>query len=717
MRRLIPWLLVIALLWSAPVARAAGEPVDPAPYATLVQQQYIAMAEHSWSQFQATLDPRDRFLEMRAQSYFDTAENRRQGAVFKHELLRVWRTNGRVSGHVLGTYVDPQGQVWEDLLQASFREVNGRLVMSDLLLTQPEYTLENYQLKVYLETDRSTIRGQMTAQLQPVAPPRQWIHLRLGEEFTPSLLLLGGKRVEWERDGSYLAIRVPEQYAGLRLDLKYEGKIDRTYDGITTDEVGPDGSYLRAWIDWYPSVDGKADGEVRFHYPGGMELVSPGRRLSSDRTGTTWIDHWQVDEPTRLIFTVRKYAVQREAYKGIDIAIYTDEANQGHLPLYLDQLKRSLDTLTELLGPFPYKHLTLAEVSQSFLGGHAGQSLILITPRSTWHADEWQEVITHEVAHQWFGNHLQDESIGGPYLSEGFSSYVAALYTERRYGEQAFANTMAWYEEEYRNETEDVNGEKSLLYVESDDDGYYGIAYDKGAWFLHTMRSYAGDEAFFRALSRYAREYAGQTVSPSHFLLLLSEEVGEDLSTWAFDWIEEPVRPDYAILESAQQKQGGTWNTEVTVKNLGTGDLPHLPVVAYTREGSVTKTLPINGETKLWFTTPDPVLEVVIDPDARFLDVDRENNTHYWEAKQLSEEPSANVTPAGTAPAKPAPVTTSPPAAAANAEAEATGDTWSWVIVAVLAALLLGFRGRWLRNWVWANWYGEPPGSTPPAEE
>ena len=52
-------------------------------------------------------------------------------------------------------------------------------------------------------------------------------------------------------------------------------------------------------------------------------------------------------------------------------------------------------------------------------------------------------LIAHETAHQWFGDAVTEREWGHLWLSEGFATYFAALWTQFIRGESAYRAEMA----------------------------------------------------------------------------------------------------------------------------------------------------------------------------------------------------------------------------------------------------------------------------------
>src|SRR5258708_21938439 len=118
-----------------------------------------------------------------------------------------------------------------------------------------------------------------------------------------------------------------------------------------------------------------------------------------------------------------------------------------------------------------------------------------------------EEVVAHEIAHQWFVDSVTESSWADLWLSEGFATYFAGLFIEKHESEEAFREYMRGAATRYLNyeqqrnapihDTETLNLMK-LLNPNN---------YEKGAWVLHMLRKRIGDAAFFKGLRDYYKAH------------------------------------------------------------------------------------------------------------------------------------------------------------------------------------------------------------------
>jgi hypothetical protein len=163
----------------------------------------------------------------------------------------------------------------------------------------------------------------------------------------------------------------------------------------------------------------------------------------------------------------------------------------------------------------------------------------------------------------------------------------------------------------------------------------YGIAsYDKMATNLASLRTILGDEHFLRTYREYAKRWLGKHPTPYDLWNTFNDLAGTDLSWFWRTWFFETWTLDHAVAEV----RDGSGGTEIVIEDRGLAPMPARVVV--TREGGRSERLEV--PVQVWLrgarrhvlrvSNAPRVMQVEIDPDDRFPDVDRANNR--WQRQQ-----------------------------------------------------------------------------------
>src|SRR2546423_3557647 len=153
-------------------------------------------------------------------------------------------------------------------------------------------------------------------------------------------------------------------------------------------------------------------------------------------------------------------------------------------------------------------------------------------------------VVAHETAHQWFGDAVTETESSHRWLSEGFATYLAALWTRKSAGDSAFRAEM----EEIRRVVLSSRVVAERPVIDTAERNPMALlnenSYQKGAFVLHMLRRTLGDSAFFRGLHRYYDRYRNGNALSDDFRRELEASSGTPLG-WFFDqWLRRPGFPE-----------------------------------------------------------------------------------------------------------------------------------------------------------------------------
>jgi aminopeptidase N len=236
-----------------------------------------------------------------------------------------------------------------------------------------------------------------------------------------------------------------------------------------------------------------------------------------------------------------------------------------------------VDFFSNLIGPFPYPTLAHVESSTRF-GGMENATAIFYDEKRYGTRNLGEAVVAHETAHQWFGDAVTEADWHHLWLSEGFATYLAALWQRHADGDSAFhAGMRAGAEEVFRSkDTErpiiDSAASKLLDLLNSNN-------YQKGSWVLHQLRGMIGDSAFYAGLRSYYKTYRDSTALSSDFSRIMSQAAGTDLE-WYFR--QALTQPGYPVLDVRWKHKGKKLSLDIAQiqkPEWGTYRIPRLQIL------------------------------------------------------------------------------------------------------------------------------------------
>lgn len=292
---------------------------------------------------------------------------------------------------------------------------------------------------------------------------------------------------------------------------------------------------------------------------------------------------------------------------------------------------RSLKFYSETVGPYPYPQVTAV---QSALSAGSGMEYPMITVIGTaGTAKALDEVINHEVGHNWFYGVLAFNERRHPWMDEGLTTYYEQRYMQRYYEKDIYDDYLPGF---LRGQSEMSLEELAYLYQarrhrdqapdtpsgEFSELNYFLGAYQKPAKAFRYLEAYVGREAFDAAMQSFYRQWRFRHPYPADLRHYLKRHLDKNLN-WLFEGLLfSNQKMDYAVKGLRQGEDG----FQVTVKNEEAVDAPF--ALSGMRDGEIVRTRwyeGFAGKQTLSFPAGDYDLIVI---DARRLapELYRQNN-------------------------------------------------------------------------------------------
>ena len=390
----------------------------------------------------------------------------------------------------------------------------------------------------------------------------------------------------------------------IHLDDTLAITLDRIYNAGETVEVGiayshknvEDGNFFvnggfvftdnepqgaRKWFPCYDRPSDKATVDITAKVPANVLLGSNGRLADSVTIAdTTWF-HWISRDPVATYLTV----ITARANWNLDV-VYWDRPstpgepmpirfyyNDGENPYPAEQGVPEIATyFSEYYGEHPFEKDGFASLNDEFTwGGMENQSLTSICP-GCW----YQNLITHEFAHQWFGDMITCGTWADIWLNEGFATWSEAFWHESYWGYAGYKEDINFFANNYMSSNPGwavyvpewaINTPSNYILFN------YAITYCKSACVLHLLRYSLGDYLFFPAIYDYATDTSDFKYKNSitdDFQAKIEESTGQDLDWFFESWVKQPNHPVYQNEYNIHNNGNGTWDLNFLVKQVQT---------------------------------------------------------------------------------------------------------------------------------------------------
>lgn len=299
---------------------------------------------------------------------------------------------------------------------------------------------------------------------------------------------------------------------------------------------------------WYPCWDQPSDKfdrvETSVDMPEPWTLAANGRLINTthpaaDRIRQTYL----IEQPISsylVSIAAANFSNQIFEQDGVQYRYFAWPRGDSAQAAYdWQRTPEMVDYFSGLFGDYPFDAYGMAMTD--IFGGWGAMEHQTFTTYGYHLVDSlrtFEGIVAHELAHQWFGDHLSPVDFRNMWLNEGFATYSEALWNEHLGGAAGLDDYMA--QAAHNCIIEEVSYPPSYSIYDPPMERIFGTnIYYKGAWVLHMLRKQIlGDSLYFAVMQDWVETYGGGNVSTQDFIDIINEHYdGEDVD-WFFDqWV------------------------------------------------------------------------------------------------------------------------------------------------------------------------------------
>ncbi|MCB0549824.1 MAG: M1 family metallopeptidase [Phaeodactylibacter sp.] len=425
--------------------------------------------------------------------------------------------------------------------------------------------VQHYTFQLELSDQTDQIKASATVRIKFLQPLSSFTLdlVTAGEDgkgMNVSSVREGENPVEYRHEGEQLTI-FPKPAVGAGQErtfrIEYQGI---PADGLIIDrnKYGDRTFFGDNWPNrahhWLPCIDhpsDKASVDFIVTAPDHYQVVANGIQIEeTNLDDETKLTHWREDVPLPMkvaVFGAARFGVQLAGeVEGIPVTswVYRQDREAGYYDYSL--ATGVLQFFIGHIGPYPYRKLANVQ-SKTRYGGMENASNIFYYENSVDGKQSEEDLIAHEIAHQWFGNSASEQNWFHIWLSEGFATYGADLYMEHQYGRDRLAERL----QSERQQVVSFSKRKMAPIVDTAVTDWNALlnpnSYQKGAWVLHMLRRQVGEAAFWNGLRQYYAQYAGRNALTADFQRTMEAASGQELSWFFQQWIYRPGQPQLKV--------------------------------------------------------------------------------------------------------------------------------------------------------------------------
>ena len=318
---------------------------------------------------------------------------------------------------------------------------------------------------------------------------------------------------------------------------------------------------------WFPCFDHPNDfftSEVFATVPHPLLVVSNGKLLeTTENSDGTRTFHWKIEAPHASYLTsviVGEYTPLVGDYAGVPVItnVYPNEVEEGRVTAA--RLPDMVKFFSEVTGvKYPYEKYAQT-VARDFNGGMENISAttqydVMIHDVRTELDQTSDGLESHELAHMWFGDYVTCRNWSDIWLNESFATYFQALWDEHNLGHDDFLylDVKANQDQYYNAWAQGSRRPVVTKHYANPDAVFDTYAYPRGGAVLHMLRTYLGEENWWRSINHYLTKYAHQPVQTEQFRIAIEEATGQSMD-WFFDeWLYKMGHPIFRVKQDYDQ--------------------------------------------------------------------------------------------------------------------------------------------------------------------
>ncbi|SMF24139.1 aminopeptidase N [Alteromonadaceae bacterium Bs31] len=438
----------------------------------------------------------------------------------------------------------------------------------------------SYKLSIKIDQSPSHFNGSNTIEFTLKHNNARFVTIDLYDAEVIAVIA-NNAPVKWQYNGFFISLATEFLEEGTNtLTINYKGKYSNDGMGFHRYQDAATGNvyvysnfepfYANRLFPHFDQPDLKASYELDVVAPKAWQVISANSELGTKRQGE--YAHWIFPKTARIpsyIFPLHAgpfHYWQKDYVKGelrIPLRLFVREELAEHVIVedWFNFTSQSFDFFNEYFGE-AYAFGKYDQVIAPDFRWGAMENLAAVTfnesfvKRSSKTQAERQRlanVISHEMAHMWFGNTVTMRWWNDLWLNESFATYMSFLQLSATGEFQApwdtfYTNIKQWaYWEDQLVTTHPIElpvADTGAAFANFD-----GITYGKGASVLKQLPHYIGEDNFKTGVQNYMLSHAYKNTELKDFTHELSRSSGIDLDQWTKRWLRKAglnsIRADF----------------------------------------------------------------------------------------------------------------------------------------------------------------------------
>ena len=441
-----------------------------------------------------------------------------------------------------------------------------------------DYDLQHSRIALRFDLDQKKVLGDVTHSLSILRDGISKIAFdSVGLTIQGVTINKAAAKFETTADKLIVPLPAPAK-AGEKLEvaIRYEGKPAKGLYFILPDKDYPDrpkqiwtqgeSEDTRYYLPTYDYPNDRLTTETILTVPAAWITVSNGKLISvaDARNGLkTWTWRESVPSSTYLITVVAgEFDEAKDTWHGIPVTYYAPKGRGDRLPTNYGRTPAMMELFSKKLGvDYPWEKYAQVMVDDFVAGGMENSSATTNNSSSLVHpklAHEYptgeDDLISHELGHQWFGDLVTTKDWGNVWLNEGFATFMEGVWTESHFGKdqadyERWNGTRDWFE------MSNLYGKPIVRHDFDDSSEFDENVYGKGGLVLSMLRRQLGEDAFYLGVKHYLEVNRGKNVVTADFARAIEEATHVNIDQFLGQWIYGAGAPKFDLSYTSDSEK------------------------------------------------------------------------------------------------------------------------------------------------------------------
>ncbi len=308
------------------------------------------------------------------------------------------------------------------------------------------------------------------------------------------------------------------------------------------------GKYTSHWLPSFDDMNEKVEFDLSITFKKGYEVFANG--ALKEKYGDSEMTTWQFDMEKPMSSYLVAFAIGNfdkkviQSNSRVPIELYYQPKDSLKVEPTYRYTQHIFDFLEKEIGmSYPWQNYKQVPVQDFLYAGmeNTGATIFsntLVVDSVAFKDKNYVNVNAHELAHQWFGDLVTEQSGEHHWLHEGFATFYAYLAEKDIFGDEYYYWHLLETAEALTNFSGEGNGEA----LTNSSAGSLTF-YEKGAWALVMLKERVGEANFKQGIKNYLNRYAYKNVTIPEFMWEMEKASGMKLSDFEEMWLQESEFP------------------------------------------------------------------------------------------------------------------------------------------------------------------------------